>query len=47
MVGLDTRDRGDARLIRALAGTNGLHRLWVVVLDGEAPAIDMDALRTR
>jgi 4-amino-4-deoxy-L-arabinose transferase-like glycosyltransferase len=45
MVGLDTQDWGDAHLIHSLADMNGLRRVWVVLLDGEAPAVDMAAVQ--
>lgn len=48
MPGLGIQNQGSDRLITTLAETNDLRRVWVVVLDGETPAVDPKALqRTR
>jgi hypothetical protein len=47
LAGLDVQDWGDGRLIHSLADLDGLHRVWIVVLDGETPAVDMDGLRRK
>jgi uncharacterized membrane protein len=44
--GLDVNDWGSDRMIHSLSQTNGLQRVWVVLLDGEAAAVDPDALRS-
>ena len=45
MTGLSIQDWGSDGLITSLAETNSLRRVWVVVLDEETPAVDLEALR--
>jgi 4-amino-4-deoxy-L-arabinose transferase-like glycosyltransferase len=45
LTGLDVGNWGDGGLIHSLSDMNGLHRVWVVVLDGETPAVDLDVSR--
>jgi mannosyltransferase len=45
--GLDVQDWGSDGLVHAPPDIEGLKRLWVVVLDGETPAIDLAALPRR
>jgi len=45
MPGLGITEQGTDRLITSLSETNELRRVWVVLIDGETPAIDLDALR--
>jgi uncharacterized membrane protein len=47
LYGLGVQDWGDAHMIHSLSDINGLHRVWVVLLDGETAAVDMDALRSK
>jgi 4-amino-4-deoxy-L-arabinose transferase-like glycosyltransferase len=47
VIGLDVPDWGGGRLIHSLADLDGLHRVWIVVLDDETPAVDMDGLRRK
>jgi 4-amino-4-deoxy-L-arabinose transferase-like glycosyltransferase len=42
--GLPIQDWGSDELIHSLPQTNGLRRIWVVVPDGETPALDLDTL---
>jgi 4-amino-4-deoxy-L-arabinose transferase-like glycosyltransferase len=43
--GLDIQDWDNGRQIHSMSDLSGLRRVWVVVLDGETPAVDTDALR--
>jgi 4-amino-4-deoxy-L-arabinose transferase-like glycosyltransferase len=45
LAGLGVQDWDGRGLIHSVSDMNGLRRVWVVVLDGETPAVDMDALR--
>lgn len=39
LIGLDTQDWGGDALIHSVSEANGVRRLWVVVADGEKPAV--------
>jgi 4-amino-4-deoxy-L-arabinose transferase-like glycosyltransferase len=45
LAGLGVLDWDGRGLIRSVSDLKGLRRVWVVVLDGETAAVDMDAIR--